>query len=261
MYGVYAAEMVQAILMAKMAYTEFAAGFGNFEAIDDVGFLWLAVPVMSSVVAAVVQIFYAYRIKLITGSYIIPIVVVLFSLMQLGGGIAIGVQSHQARLFSQFSAKKAAIGEGIWNASSAVCDAIIAASMTYYLSRRKIIWKPAQRKVQKLVRLIIETGTLTAAIAVVSFILFELPGHPTYYQTTCAALGKMYSITMMVLLNSRMMVSRNELASTEHSSIVSNPRRTLTTSHVGITVTHEQWIDSLENVKNDTKGSRGSSDA
>ena len=49
MYGVYAAEMAQAILMAKMAYTEFAAGFGNFEAINDVGLLWLAVPVMSSV--------------------------------------------------------------------------------------------------------------------------------------------------------------------------------------------------------------------
>ena len=47
-YAVYTAEIVQAILLAKMAYTEFAAGFGNPQAVDDSGLLWFAVPVLSS---------------------------------------------------------------------------------------------------------------------------------------------------------------------------------------------------------------------
>ena len=92
----YTAELVQAILLARMAYTAFAAGFGNFEVINTIGLMSLAVPILSSIgmcysfswpcviplltskiVTAVVQIFYAYRIKIFADSYLIPIVVVL----------------------------------------------------------------------------------------------------------------------------------------------------------------------------------------
>ena len=93
-YAVYAAELTQTILLSKMAYTEFAAGFGNFQAINNIGLLWFAVPTLSSIgmilssfwplpttklVAAVVQIFYASRIKLLADSYTIPIVIVFVS--------------------------------------------------------------------------------------------------------------------------------------------------------------------------------------
>ena len=95
-YAVYTAELVQAVLLARMAYTEFAAGFGNVEAVDKISLLSLAVPILSSIgvcylfswpcmirlltsklVAAVVQTFYAYRIKLLADSYLIPSVVVV----------------------------------------------------------------------------------------------------------------------------------------------------------------------------------------
>ena len=48
-FAVYTAELLQAILLARMAYTEFAAGFGNFEAINEIGLLSLAVPILSSI--------------------------------------------------------------------------------------------------------------------------------------------------------------------------------------------------------------------
>ena len=91
--------MVQAIILARMAYLQFAAGFGNFEALDAIPvILWFGVPILSSIgmyhpffwpivvylltsilVAAVVQIFYAYRIKVLGDSYLIPSVVVFVS--------------------------------------------------------------------------------------------------------------------------------------------------------------------------------------
>jgi hypothetical protein len=95
-YAVYTIELVQAILLARVAYVEFAAGFGNFQAINTIGLLSLAVPILCSIgmcfsfswpcmiglltsklVTAVVQIFYAYRIKLLADSYLIPSVVTL----------------------------------------------------------------------------------------------------------------------------------------------------------------------------------------
>ena len=48
-YAVYAAELAQIILLSKMAYTEFAAGFGNFQALNDINLLWFAVPTLSSI--------------------------------------------------------------------------------------------------------------------------------------------------------------------------------------------------------------------
>ena len=100
-YAVYTAELVQAILLARMAYTEFAVGFGNIEAINTISLLSVAVPILSSIgmrypfflavcnslqvaykllVTAVVQIFYAHRIKILADSYLIPSVVVLVNL-------------------------------------------------------------------------------------------------------------------------------------------------------------------------------------
>jgi hypothetical protein len=99
---VYTIELVQAILLAKMAFTEFAAGFGNFAAVDKISLLSLAVPILGSIgnvlfyfywtvcvirglltskflllVTAIVQTFYAFRIKLLANNIIIPSVVVL----------------------------------------------------------------------------------------------------------------------------------------------------------------------------------------
>ena len=48
-YAVYTVELVQTILVTRVAYTEFAAGFGKFEAINITSLLSLAVPILNSI--------------------------------------------------------------------------------------------------------------------------------------------------------------------------------------------------------------------
>ena len=84
---------------------------------------------------AVVQIFYAYKIKLLANSYFIPIVVVSVkicvppsrmakcfylqcALVQLGGGIAVGVIETQMSLFSHLLVKETLIASGVCAPSS-----------------------------------------------------------------------------------------------------------------------------------------------
>lgn len=43
-------------------------------------------------------------------------------------------------------------------------------------------------------------------MAIAVLVLVYLPGHPTYYQTCAAVLGKAYSNSMLVVLNSRIRV-------------------------------------------------------
>ena len=48
-YAVYTVELVQTILLGRMAYKEFAAGFGHIDAIYTIGLLALAVPILGSI--------------------------------------------------------------------------------------------------------------------------------------------------------------------------------------------------------------------
>jgi hypothetical protein len=263
-YGVYAAELVQTILYADKGFQEFAAGFGNILALEEIGLLWFAAPVLTAIVSFVVQIFYAYRIKVFTQSYIIPPLVALLALCQLGGGIAEGVLAQQISLFSSnVSVQEINIATSVWNGCSAACDLLIVTSMTYSLSKRKSAWKPTQRMMQRLTRLIIGTGTLTAAIAIINLILFVLPGdHPTYYQTTTSIIGKIYSNTMMVTLNSRINLSKRESGSTDYStSSNSEMRRRLDSSHGdNITVTQEQWTTPPVSQAHNLNNGKGAAD-
>ncbi|KDR71929.1 hypothetical protein GALMADRAFT_18482, partial [Galerina marginata CBS 339.88] len=82
------------------------------------------------------------------------------------------------------------------------------------LRRRDTGIKQTRILLARLIRLTIETGTMSAAVAVISLVLAFLPGHPTYYQASCSALAKMYSNSMMVAFNSRMNISPSKASAT-----------------------------------------------
>jgi len=159
-------------------------------------------------------------------------------LIQLGGAIAGGVIAQQLLIFSEYSKlRKTSIVVGIWNVGSAVCDITIAASMTYYLARQRTAWKPTQQTVHKLMCLFIETGVFTAALAIINFVLFLIPNYQAYCQITVGMLANIYSITMMVVLNSRIVFKTQD----ESNKRLSEISRSAFASYGGILVTHEQW--------------------
>jgi hypothetical protein len=75
--------------------------------------------------------------------------------------------------------------------------------------------------------------TMAATLAIAVLVLAYLPGHPPYYQACALILGKAYSNSMMVALNSRMKVISNSLtASWNESSIPPLPSKSLTCGEV-----------------------------
>lgn len=71
-YTVYAVELAQTISCTQMAFKDFVTGFGRFETLTDVVRLLII-----KLVAFAVQIFYAYRIRVLIKSNFIPVVVAL----------------------------------------------------------------------------------------------------------------------------------------------------------------------------------------
>ncbi|PPQ98168.1 hypothetical protein CVT26_003214 [Gymnopilus dilepis] len=205
-YSVYFLEVLQTGIITASAFHVFGSGFGDYALFDRVELAWFSVPIISGLVALLADTFYAYRISILAETYWVSGVVSLLAVMQFVGSIAQGVEIKQIGLFSELLGTQFSIATAFWNGSSALCDVIIAVCMTYYLSRRgsELGMPSTQRLLRRVMTLIIGSGVVTASIAILNLILTAFPGHPGYFVASAEILAKVYSNSMMVLLNRRM---------------------------------------------------------
>ncbi|KAJ7467563.1 hypothetical protein FB451DRAFT_1401566 [Mycena latifolia] len=220
-YTVYAIELVEAVLITQDAFAIFGYGFGDFTELTNIHLMWLDVPVTSGLVAFIGQSFYAYRVYVLSQSWIIPVLILVVSLISSIGAFFTGAivlqgvplagymlirlnhELEAAGNYSLVNTTKISASSGVWCGATVVCDIMIAVCMTYYLSKQVTGFRQTRAVVSKLIRLIIETGTLTALVAVITFILFfAFPGKMYFSVSTCL-LPRLYGNCILVILNAR----------------------------------------------------------
>ncbi|KAK0470811.1 hypothetical protein IW261DRAFT_1345158 [Armillaria novae-zelandiae] len=205
-YGIYIVELVQTILVAHDAFAVFGYGFGDLEAITDMHFNWLILPVMIAIAAFVGQVFYAYRIYILSGSRIVPALVFCLSFTSAVASIITGVDYFQAGDLLRLNERMTSISGGILCGGSALCDIVIALYMTYYLTRSKTGFRRTQILVTKITRLTIETGSMTAIANLVAIILFLAFPRQTFYMAPSLVISKLYANSIYMVLNSRIQI-------------------------------------------------------
>ncbi|KAJ7435454.1 hypothetical protein FB451DRAFT_1418196 [Mycena latifolia] len=89
-YTVYAIELVEAVLITQDAFAIFGYGFGDFTELTNIHLMWLDVPVTSGLVAFIGQSFYAYRVYVLSQSWIIPVLILVVSLISSIGAFFTG---------------------------------------------------------------------------------------------------------------------------------------------------------------------------
>ncbi|KAF9562875.1 hypothetical protein CPC08DRAFT_706387 [Agrocybe pediades] len=203
-FGIYIVEAVQSLLFMQYLFRTFATGFGNLLVFNQVDTLWLSAPILTGIVAFVAQAFYAYKLRVIAQSKILPSVILLLAFVQLCGGLVLAVQCKNAVLLSNFLGRNTYITTGIWNGASAACDVLIAVAMTICLKRRDTGVKQTTALLRRIIRLTIETGLMTATVAILNLALAVLPNQPNYYMAAASVLGKLYSNSTLTLLNNRL---------------------------------------------------------
>ncbi|PBK98187.1 hypothetical protein ARMGADRAFT_986118 [Armillaria gallica] len=202
-YGIYVVEFCQTMLVTHDAFAEFGYGFGDIDALTGMYFNWLTVPIMGAVVAGIGQVFYAYRILILSRSRTVPIFITCVSLTSSVAAIITGVYCFQTGNITDTHNTRLSIAIGLWGGAAALCDILIAICMTYYLMRSDTGVHQTQILVAKLIRLIIETGTATAVAALVNLILFFSFPHQALDGTTAFIIPKLYANTIYMVLNSR----------------------------------------------------------
>ncbi|PBK87013.1 hypothetical protein ARMGADRAFT_1086119 [Armillaria gallica] len=227
-YGIYIVEFVQTILVSHDAFAIFGYGFGDLDALTEVHFNWLILPIMSAVTASVGQGFYAYRIYILSRSRIVPAFVICVSLTSFVAAMITGALNQA----SYTNVRESSISLGISCGGYAMGDIVIAICMTYYLMRSNTGFRRTQILVAKIIRLTIETGSVTAVVALAILILFLTFPHQGFYETPSLVISKLYANAIYVVLNSRIRImgGRDTYTSSTDTEITTTMMRD-TTSH------------------------------
>ncbi|KAJ7106190.1 hypothetical protein C8R44DRAFT_886082 [Mycena epipterygia] len=219
-YTVYVIEVAQTIIMAHDAFAIFGYGFGDLSALEGIH-LGFTIPIMSGIVAFIGQSFYAYRVYVVSKSRPIPLLIVVISLVSSIAAVLVGIFSAEGKNIS-IPSQANAVASRVWLGGSALIDLIIAACLTYYfkLLKHENGFRQTHELVIKLVRLTIETGLVTALVALATLALsLAFPDRP-YFVTGSIVLPALYANTILVVLNARMQIvgSRGYTTSTEMMS-------------------------------------------
>jgi len=207
------AETLQTFGDTRNTIRTFGAGWGNPAMLDEVGWAWFSVPVLGSTIGCVGQMFFAWRIYVIGNrTLVIPSVIGAITLFQWGAGIWTGVQISNAARFSllTFKSMKPPVA---WLSATALADLIIVVATVYYLlkARQPGFRGATHAAVNRIIKVTVETGVPCAVFAIIDLALFIKYNGNNYHLGTCIWLSKVYSNSVMVILNSRMQIGHDAI--------------------------------------------------
>uniref|UniRef100_A0A0W0FRA4 DUF6534 domain-containing protein n=1 Tax=Moniliophthora roreri TaxID=221103 RepID=A0A0W0FRA4_MONRR len=163
-----------------------------------------------------IQIFVAYRIRIISQLTWIPVIICLLALVSLAGGVWTAVTATVVRVF----ARKPELHTPAltWLLSSAIVDVMITASLYWSLTKRKTGFKSTDDSINRIIRLTVQTGLVTAVFALLDVICFLSVPRTTINFIWDFALSKLYSNALLSTLNAR--AGWNSLAGTDDHNIL-----------------------------------------
>ncbi|KAI0739120.1 hypothetical protein C8Q80DRAFT_231774 [Daedaleopsis nitida] len=211
-YWVFALDVYLTVVSISLGWHVLCSGWGREVNIQAPGWSFPGIVAGDGIMATTVHIFYAWRIWMLKKWIWVPGTIILISLAQLGSAISIaaGIShiQHLSELLPFFPRTT------VWLGGAATADILIAVAMLYILlqarhNARAFRIRRSQRTINRLMALSLETGSITAACALIELVFFLAPGvnDTNIHAMLAYILGKIYSNAMMANLNSRVRIS------------------------------------------------------
>lgn len=175
--------------------------YGTLQALTTSPLLLPADAISIVVVSTPIQIFTAWRISVITGSILLSILISLLSVISFGGSLLVTAFVTIRNEYQEFQSFSPAVI--VWLISSAACDLLIAIVLTYSLWSHKTGFTAVDGQINRVIRLTVQTGAITAMAAVTDVILFLAFPTTTIQFIPDFPLSKLYTICLLSTLNAR----------------------------------------------------------
>ncbi|KAJ3571674.1 hypothetical protein NP233_g3605 [Leucocoprinus birnbaumii] len=176
----------------------------------DGAFFWFSIFLSSAIVAFVAQCLYVYRIFIMSQKLWLSIMVNLLSLSQLIIGIISSICAYDNSeniMLDVCNKVQGQYNSYLWCPLTVTCDVTISIIMsTLLLKRRKDVFKKnTHAQITKIVQLIAETGAATSLVVLTyaASAIFQFSNKYNTAPIPGLATGKVYSNSMLVILNSR----------------------------------------------------------
>lgn len=174
--------------------------FGDGDFLSRADWLFATDPALTGIIGGTVQIFFAWRVKILTGNIYLALTIVACSFASLLCGIATAIACGIVPAFVDFLKFKSVVT--IWLAASSVSDILITCTLVFHLRKHRSGFTSTDSQVDRIIRLTVQTGLLTAIWAFADMILYLL--EPTAWHLMFNfALSKLYTNSLMSSLNSR----------------------------------------------------------
>ncbi|KJA18758.1 hypothetical protein HYPSUDRAFT_916655 [Hypholoma sublateritium FD-334 SS-4] len=212
-YSIWILETLHVGLATRDIYDLFINGFGSFQAVDKFHLIPLTIPIMGGIIGLICHLIFSYRIFRITRSWLIAGSIAILALCSASAAITFGAKMFEAKSLSKVLNSIPGLSSldyacGLWNGLGAACDIIIAITLTCFLSKAPTGFRRTDLLVDRIIRLTIETGTVTATASVASVVLFvgfrkQIETVGIYFVVPAISIAKLYSITIMATFNNR----------------------------------------------------------
>lgn len=181
-------------------YDALVTKFADLDSLNYTTWILATDPIMVGTISSIVQLFFAWRVKVLIGNrYLVAFVVVTGSLSILAGtGTTVGV--HFVPRYADFPKFQAAVI--VWLVGAAVCDTTITIALTYHLRKHRTGFSGTDDILNKITRLTMQNGLITSLWAITDLIIY-LTVPTGLHLAFNLPLAKLYTNSLMSSLNAR----------------------------------------------------------
>ncbi|PBK82200.1 hypothetical protein ARMGADRAFT_1019784, partial [Armillaria gallica] len=182
-------------------YNMLINNFANLNALANADWLLAADPALVGITGTCCQLFFAWRIKVLTGKWWLTSIVTALSIISglaaIGSGIAVSWVVKLAE-FDKFQPVGC-----LWLATTAVVDILITAIMTVNLNQRRTGFRATEKLLNKIVRATVANGLLTTVCAVLELSVYVGKPQTGLHIFFSFVLPKLYCNSVLSSLNAR----------------------------------------------------------
>ncbi|GBE81317.1 hypothetical protein BKA93DRAFT_822805 [Sparassis latifolia] len=192
--------------------------FANAPVIGTLPWPYLSLPIFIILASLPIQQFFAWRIKQLSGSWIVFFALSILSLVSSGVGFANSAVAFTTPSVQDFNSQAHLVD--IWLTLSMVCDGFLAGLLFYYLQKSRTGFKRTDSIITRIIHSCVESTALNSIFCMADLIVFNLYTESNYNLLVAMPMGRVYTITLLGMLNSRLAMREElegELNDTSHA--------------------------------------------